>query len=166
MSWNFQSIARTSALSSATFLDGEQVVCLIYKDAEKGEIGRADIRPEEVDSFELPGELLGRWFQTVKKPENGKNIVQQKIASTEDFFLSLYTSSDCLDSCEEKNALKYLLALMLERKRVVRIQGERQSTGTQSYIHTKTKQTLDVPIVNISTDLMYRIQETVGDILL
>lgn len=166
MSWEFQSISSSSALSRSTFLDGEQVVCLIYKNVEKGEIGRADIRAEEVDSFELPGELLGRWFQTVKKSENGKNTVQQKVASAEDFFLSLYTSSDCSESCEETNALKYLLALMLERKRVIRVQGKRQHAGTQPYIHTRTKQTLDVPVVNISTDLMYRIQDTVGDILL
>ena len=166
MSWHFQSIANTSTLSKSAFLDGEQVVCLIYKDIEKGEIGRADIRSEEVDHFELPGELLGRWFQRVKKTENGQITVRQKVASAEDFFFSLYTEPSDKNNCEETDALKYLLALMLERKRVVRIQGKRNREGIQSYIHIKTKQIFAVPIIDISADLMVRIQETLGDILL
>ena len=166
MSWHFQSIASASTLSQSAFLDGEQVVCLIYKDVDKGEIGRADIRSEEVDRFELPGELLGRWFQTVKKPESGQSIARQKVASAEEFFFSLYTASGDTGGCEEINALKYLLALMLERKRVVRAQGKRLHEGVQSYIHIKTKQTFAVPITDISVDLMVRIQKTLGDILL
>ena len=166
MSWHFQSIANTSKHSKSAFLDGEQVVCLIYKDVEKGEICRADIRSEEVDHFDPPGELLGRWFQKVKKPENGQITVHQKVASAEDFFFSLQTSPSNKDNCVETDALKYLLALMLERKRVVRIQGKRLRKGVQPYLHIKTKQTYDVPIVDISADLMVRIQETLGDILL
>lgn len=166
MNWHFQSIASTSTVSKSAFLDGEQVVCLIYKDVEKGEIARADIRSEEVDHFELPGELLGRWFQKVKKPESGQTAARRKVASAEDFFFSLYASSGDKDNCEETNALKYLLALMLERKRVVRAQGKRLHEGVQSYIHIKTKQTFAVPITDISVDLMVRIQKTLGDILL
>jgi hypothetical protein len=166
MSWHFKGIARTSALSESTLVDGEQVVCLIYKDVEKGEIGRADIRLEEVDHFELPGELLGRWLHVIKKPGDGQTTVREKVASAEDFFFSLYASPDGTDSSEEVDALKYLLALMLERKRVVRAQGKRVHSGTQTYLHIKTKQTLDVPIIDISADLMIRIQETIGDIIL
>lgn len=166
MSWHFQSIASTSTLSQSAFLDGEQVVCLIYKDTEKGEIGRADIRSEELNHFELQGELLGRWFQTVKKIESGQTAARQKVASAEEFFFSLYTSFGDKDSREETNALKYLLALMLERKRVVRVQGKRLREGVQLYIHVKTKQTFNVPITDISADLMVRIQEELGDILL
>jgi hypothetical protein len=55
---------------------------------------------------------------------------------------------------------------MLERKRVVRAQGKRLREGVQSYIHIKTKQIFAVPITDISADLMVRIQETLGDILL
>jgi hypothetical protein len=54
---------------------------------------------------------------------------------------------------------------MLERKRVLRAVGKRHKAGTQSYIHVKTKQMVDVPIVEISADLMLRIQDTLGDII-
>ena len=166
MNWHFKGIARTSALSESTFSEGEQVVCLIYKDVKKGEIGRSDIRPEEEADFKLPGELLGRWLHTIKKPENKAMAAREQLASAEDFFFSLFELSRDAESSEETNALKYLLALMLERKRVVRAQGKRHSDGAQSYLHVKTKQMLDVPIVDISADLMIRIQETIGDIIL
>jgi hypothetical protein len=49
---------------------------------------------------------------------------------------------------------------------VVRALGKRQTVGTQLYRHVKTKQEIEVPIVEISTDLMLRIQDTLGDIIL
>lgn len=166
MSWHFKSIARTSTLSNRNFSEGDQVVCLVYKDAEKGEISRADIRLDEEAQFELAGELLGRWLRVIKGPEDKQAAARERVASAEDFFLSLYESPNDSDSSEETDALKSLLALVLERKRMVRAQGKRQSRGVQPYLHVKTKQVLDVPMVDISASLMTRIQETIGDILL
>ena len=62
--------------------------------------------------------------------------------------------------------LKHLLSLMLERKRVLRAVGERQNKGEQRYLHVKTKRELTVPIVDISTELMLKIEDTIGDIIL
>ncbi len=166
MNWNFKGIARTSALSESTFSEGEQVVCLIYKDIGEGGIGRSDIRLAEESDFVVPGELLGRWLRTIEKPEDAQAADRAKLVSAEDFFLSLFELSKDVDKNDETDALKYILALMLERKRVVRVQGRRVSDGAQSYLHVKTKRVLDVPVVNISADLMIRIQETIGDIIL
>ncbi len=166
MNWHIKCIAHTSALSATAFADGERVLCLIYRDFESGEISRADILPEEEAHFELPGDLLGRWFRQVKESGDSQPKVRDKVASAEEFFLSLYESAEDSDRSEETDALKYLVALMLERKRVVRAVGKPASKGFQSYLHVKTKQTLHVPIVDISTDLVLRIQETLGDILL
>lgn len=166
MSWHFKGIARTSTLSDSVFSDGEQVVCLIYRDIENGEIGRADIRLEEVDRFELPGELLGRWRHVVKHSGDAQPTVREKVASAEELFFSLYESSNGAEKSEEADALKYLLALMLERKRVVRARGERQQNGIQPYLHIKTKQTFNVPVVDISADLITQIQESILDIIL
>lgn len=165
MDWRFKSISRTSTLSESAFQDGEQVVCLIYKNRDNGEIGRADIRPEELDGFKFPGELLGRWRHVIRKSEDATATARERVASAEDFFFSLYETSDQTGNCEKTNALKHLLALMLERKRIVRVQGKRKHEGAQTYLHIRTKRMLDVPIVAISADLIIRIQETIGDIL-
>jgi len=165
MEWHFKSIARKSSLSQLPFNPGDRVACLIFKDVEAGEMGRADVLPNEVDTYELPGEILGRWVRVVKDPDDGSADVRETVASAEDFFLSLYENYQA-DGLAETDALKHLLALMLERKRVVRALGKRQTAGTQRYRHVKTKQEIEVPIVEISADLMLKIQDTMGDIIL
>lgn len=142
------------------------MVCLIYKNVEVGEIERSDIRLEEEADFELPGESLGRWLRTIKKSEDAQSIAREKLVSAEEFFLSLFELSKDADRSDETDALKHILALMLERKRVIRVQGRRKGDGIQSYLHVETKRVLDVPVVDISADLMTRIQETIGDIIL
>jgi hypothetical protein len=44
--------------------------------------------------------------------------------------------------------------------------GKRQTGGLQLYRHVTTKQELEVPVVEISTNLMLKIQDTLGDIIL
>jgi hypothetical protein len=166
MEWHFKSIARKSSLSQVPFSPGARVACVIFKDIEAGEMGRVDMLPEEVETFDLPGEILGRWMRLIKDPDDECQNVRETVASAEDFFLSLYETDHAVEVQEETDALKHLLALMLERKRVMRALGKRQTKGTQAYRHIKTKQEIEVPVVEISTDLMLKIQDTLGDIIL
>lgn len=165
MEWHIKTIARKSTLSGEAFEPGDHVVCLIYKDEAAAELGRADLRPEEIEFFELPGEVLGRWSRVVKDPDDESASARETMASAEDFFFSLY-ENDQPDAREESDMLKHLLSLMLERKRVLRALGARKTEGEQTYLHVKTKQELSVPIVEISTELMLKIEDTIGDIIL
>ena len=165
MEWQIKTIARNSTLSGEAFRPGDQVVCIIFKGKEAGEIGRADLRPDEVEVFGRPDEVLGRWVRVVKDTSDEITAVNEKMASAEDCFFSLF-ENESPDNKEESDMLKHLLSLMLERKRVLRSIGNRQSSGEQSYQHVKTKQLIQVPIVDISTELMLRIEDTIGDIIL
>jgi hypothetical protein len=167
MEWQIKTIARKSTLSGKAFDPGDRVACLVYKDADAGELGRADLLPDELDHFELPGEVLGRWTRVVKDPDDEALSARETMASAEDFFFSLYESEpDAPEARESSDMLKHLLGLMLERKRVLRPVGERQTQGAQTYLHVKSKRTLDVPIVQISAELMVKIEDTIGDIML
>ncbi|MEC8208844.1 MAG: hypothetical protein VX372_03335 [Verrucomicrobiota bacterium] len=165
MEWQFKTIARNSTLSGEAFNPGDRVVCLIFKGEEAGELGRADLRPSEVEAFGPQDEVLGRWTRVVKNPDDDNISVSETIASAEDFFFSLF-ENESSDSKEESDMLKHLLSLMLERKRILRAIGDRKSIGEQSYWHVKTKQMIQVPIVEISTKLMLKIEDTIGDIML
>lgn|GEM_PF-230809 len=165
MEWQIKTIARKSTLSGEAFNPGDRVVCLIYKDEQAGDLGRADLRPQEVEAFELPGEVLGRWTRVVKDPDDESASARETMASAEDFFFSLY-ENDQPKAQEESDMLKHLLSLMLERKRVLRAIGDRKTSGEQTYLHVKTKGELKVPIVDISTELMLKIEDTIGDIIL
>ena len=137
MEWQIKTIARNSTLSGEAFKPGDRVVCLIFMGGV-GELGRAD---------------------------DESNTASETMASAEDFFFSLF-ENESPDTKEESDMLKHLLSLMLERKRVLRAIGDRKSTGEQSYRHVKTKQMIQVPIMDISTKLMLKIEDTIGDIIL
>ena len=53
MEWQIKTIARNSTLSGEAFKPGDRVVCLVFKGKEAGELGRADLRPDEVEAFGL-----------------------------------------------------------------------------------------------------------------
>ncbi len=165
MEWQIKTLARKSSLSATPFNPGDRVVCLVFKEAGEGELGRADLLEAEVEDFEIPGEVLGRWSRVVKNPDDESVNARETMASAEDFFFSLY-EGDAADAAEESDMLKHLLALMLERKRVLRAIAPRRTAGSQPYLHVKTKRELTVPIVEISTELMLKIQDTLGDIIL
>ncbi|MDQ8193241.1 hypothetical protein QEH59_02310 [Coraliomargarita sp. SDUM461004] len=165
MEWQFKTIARKSTLSGEPFIPGDRVLCLIYKDDAAGELGRADLRPDESEVFELPGAVLGRWSRVVKDPDDDSVSARETMASAEDFFFSLYDNEPA-QAQEEADVLKHLLSLMLERKRVLRAIGDRQTSGEQTYLHVKTKREFKVPIVDVSMELMLKIQDTIGDIIL
>ena len=165
MEWQIKTMAEGSAFSGKAFNPGDRVVCLVFKDTVADELMRIDILQDEVDDLDFPGALLGRWTRIVDEPgQEGKDVLAA-LQSAEDFFLSLYEVPDEQAAPPEKQALQHILGLMLERKRVLRPIGCRRTTGDQPYVHIKSKQTFDVPIVNISSDLMHRIEPALGDLI-
>lgn len=165
MVWQIKTIARKSSLSATPFHPGDRIVCLVYKDPNAEELGRVDLLQQELEGYKLPGPLLGRWTRVVKEPDEEGASVRETMASAEDFFFSLFENETQQDE-SVSNILKHLLALMLERKRILRAIAPRQNQGFQLYLHVKTKRELQVPIADISTELMLSIQDTIGDIIL
>lgn len=165
MDWQIKSLSRKSTLSGDRFEPGDRAISLVYVNAEAGDLGRADLHERELGELQLTGEVLGRWTWVMKDPEEAGPSATETVASAEDFFFSLFENEASAER-ERSDALKHLLALMLERKRVLRAVGPRQSSGTQTYRHVKTKQELQVPITEISRDLIFKIEDTLGDIIL
>ncbi|MFO8027338.1 MAG: hypothetical protein R6U56_06720 [Opitutales bacterium] len=165
MDWQIKTLSKKSTLSGEGFNPGDRAVSLVFVDEEAGELGRADLHEHELAELPLPGEVLGRWTWVMKDPEEGAPSAGDRVASAEDFFFSLFENAADTEP-EQSDALKHLLALMLERKRVLRAVGPRQHSGHQTYRHVKTKQELNVPVTEISRDLMFKIEDTLGDIIL
>ncbi len=164
MDWQIKTLSKKSTLSGEHFNPGDRAISLVYVDESARELARADLHVRELDDLQLPGQALGRWSWTMKDPEEGGSRAGDTVASAEDFFFSLFENAENAER-EESDILKHLLALMLERKRILRAVGPRQHTGFQTYRHVKTKQELDVPVVEISRELMFKIEDTLGDII-
>jgi len=165
MDWQIKTLSKKSTLSGEPFNPGDRALSLVYVDATAGELGRADLHEHELAAFPLPGQVLGRWTWVMKDPEDGGPTAGESMASAEDFFFSLFEHETDAER-DRVDALKHLLALMLERKRVLRAIGPRQHAGSQGYRHVKSKQELSVPITEISRELMFKIEDTLGDLML
>jgi hypothetical protein len=63
-------------------------------------------------------------------------------------------------------ALQHLLALLLERKRILRSLGIRAKDGLQRYRHAKLDREFEVPVLEVDGKLMEKIMETMGDVFL
>lgn len=157
MDWQFNPPARKSSLSDEPFAEGDIVVCILHLD-EQAQLQRADLREAEAETFESAGGILGRWRREVKAPnEEAKEARRQLMATTEELFLSLFEESSP-EGEEDRAVLKQLLALMLERKRVIKRVGP-SSQGVQRYRHPKQEREYDVPMDDLNPEKLVRIQE-------
>ena len=84
------------------------------------------------------------------------------LSSSEDFFVSLFDGSGV--SADESDAVKQILALLLERKRILRPVG-RPSGGIQKYVQASTKREFDVPQKPLGADLIAKMQTQLGNII-
>jgi hypothetical protein len=155
MEWQVKPIARRCAVSNEPLKAGDRVVCVIYK-PEGVPAERADVLAAHFEQFRPNGIELGRWTREVKEhSEEEREARLQLLATREEFFLSLYT--DGTDPSGDKAVLKQLLALLLERKRVLRALGKPVG-NTQRYLHVRTRDEFDVPTDDFQPEQIARIQ--------
>lgn len=169
--WQVKPLSRKSSVSGETFKPGTHVVSYIYTDPNApAELLRTDILAEESSNFSLPENLLARWTRIVKDREDDEQRESQKqtLGNAEEFFLSLY--DDLANDTEEsitantasatKNILKQLLALMLERKRILRrLKNRNKETDIIAYLHVPSKREYQVPQATLDLEEIAKIQE-------
>ncbi|HCR37317.1 MAG TPA: hypothetical protein DIU37_04120 [Opitutae bacterium] len=162
--WQLQPLARKSSVSGESFEPGERIVCFLIK-SDAGELCRADLRQHELEGFTPEGAVLGRWTREVKEQEDeAKEAARQSIQSSEELFLSLFEEEQSPDHEEDVRALKHVLALMLERKRVVRRAGKVQD-GVQPYLHVRSQKTYAVPDIELSAVELMHVHEQLGKVM-
>ncbi len=162
MEWSIKSLSKSSQATGKAFSPGERVVCLLFKDAE-GNLQRFDLGEDEFSSPSVPKSLLGKWFRMVKdKPDAEDNSLKTK--NTEELFLSLFESSAVED--EHKDILKQIIALYLERKRVLRrVASKNLPPSTIEYLYAPTKTTYLVPMHNLPPETLIKIEKDLNLLL-
>ncbi|MEY4446317.1 MAG: hypothetical protein RL444_1430 [Verrucomicrobiota bacterium] len=146
MDWQVKPIARVCAASGKELHVGDLVTCVVFKPVG-GNIERLDVLKEHSASFKPEGILLGRWSREVKeRGEEDQAQRAQLLASREEFFLSLY--EDAADPSGDKAVLKHILAMLLERKRIIKQVGA-AAEGQVTYVHAASKQTYLVPVIDL-----------------
>ncbi len=157
MDWNTKSLARVCALTGNPFQEGDRVISFILR-GEGETLERLDYLEAGLTEQNAPvGEVLGRWTRVVAaQAESRKQAREQELAGAEEMFTALYAALD--DTADEDRlALVQMLALTLERRRVLRAVGAAKK-GIQPYLHTATKAEYSVKVAALTPEILLRIQ--------
>lgn len=153
--WQVQPLSRRCAVSAEPLKPGDAVTCVVVKPVG-AEIARFDVLESRLPEFNPDGIVLGRWARVVKERQDEDRETRQRLLATrEEFFLSLF--ADEADPDGDKAVLKQLLALLLERKRILRPLGA-PAGGVQRYKHGRTGDEYLVPVGDISPEQVARVQ--------
>lgn len=164
MEWQVKPLARVSAVDGTEFSVGEKVVCFLFRN-EEGHLARADIRLQEEEQYSAPPLLLARWVREVRPAgEEERQARRQALETAEDLFLALFDEG-LPDVAGDRDALKVILGLMLERKRVLRVKG-RRGGDTIHYLHVRSRREFSVPARDLTPAEVLRIQEDLQQFVL
>jgi len=152
-------LGKQSSISSRPFQPGDWVVSYLCRNEDE-ELERVDLFADEAEEWEAGGPVLCRWERIVKeKDEEAASQKKQALATAEELFLALCGQAGEEDGNpgeadrEEVLTLKYLLALMLERKRLLK--GIPGKTGL--FVHVPTKQEFKVEAIELDAEKLQKV---------
>jgi len=161
--WQIQSFSRRCAHSDQVFQPGDRVTCLLVESVAEGLI-RRDVLESFADEITLDGPIVGRWTRIIKPPENAETEAQkQHQQSVEELFISMAESVDVEIRSNSTKCMVYILALFLERKRILKSVSTRGIP--QNYInfrHLKSKQEYLVEAIEMTPENMSHIEKNLS----
>ena len=165
--WEIKDFGKLSSISGKAFEDGDKVLSIVLKDIRNNEMVRCDLLEVEFSEWKQTEDtiILGKWARVYT--EKAKPLSQEERRhSAESFFFSLYDPNEASGEQEELGLLKYLFAVSLERKRVLKSEPIHGEANSQIFIHVRTKRLFDVPVVIPNVESVSKVEATLGDLLL
>lgn len=162
MEFNFRSVGKVSHFEGKVFAPEDRVVSFLYRAENEGTIERMDLHAEDEDKISPAGPVICRWTHRIREEaQTEAELRKQQVQSTEDLFLALCQENQLAETepLPETQTLMALLALQLERKRVIR------SVGNGFYLHVKSKVRYRVPSVEFEPEKLLEIQDQLQQLL-
>ncbi len=159
MELNLHPIATKCFVSGRDFAENDRIACYLAREAS-GEVIRRDLLELEDGRFMPPAFIYCRWVVAFKQRKAGENPALTLKLTAANLFLTL------ADPANEPNAtntpLLQFLALMLERKKLIKPRGISEDGQRQVYEHMATHQLYEVPLGDLNVDFFQKIQEHLG----
>ena len=157
MDMHLQPLATTCFVSGQPFADGDRVASFLVRNTNL-EIVRYDVLEASVAAFEPAGYVACRWAHRFKPRVHTEGDAARALKlSAENLFLTLADPSNELNT--DSTRLVQFLALMLERKKVIRPRGLNAEGTKQVFEHAKTKQIIEVPAGELTPEFFVAVQE-------
>jgi len=159
MELNLHPIATKCFVSGRDFAENDRIACYLAREAS-GEVIRRDLLELDDGRFMPPAFIYCRWVVAFKPRRAGENPALTLKLTADNLFLTL------ADPTNEPNAtntpLLQFLALMLERKKLIKPRGISEDGQRQIYEHMATHQLYEVPLGDLNADFFQKIQEHLG----
>jgi len=130
------------------------------------EVARYDVLEMQRSELAVEGTLVCSWVQPYKLRQKQENPDRALKMTAENLFLTLADPSNEPDA--ETLRLIQFLALMLERKRILRPKGTRKDDEGRlhaCYEHAKSKQMFEVPQADFSPEFFIAVQAQLSVLL-
>jgi hypothetical protein len=156
MEMPLQPTAPVCHVSGVPFAAGVRVASFLVRNAAL-QIVRYDVLEENVANFTPDGLVACRWVHAYKPRVAGENPDREMKMTAENLFVTLADPST--EPTAESVRLVQFLALMLERKKLLRPKGRSADGLRQVYEHAKTKQVFEVPVGELTPEFFVAVQE-------
>lgn len=156
MELHLQPLAPACAVSGEPFVEGARVASYLVR-ATTMEIVRYDVIEAHAANFAPEGFVACRWVHVFKPRKPGDTSERDLKLTAETLFMTL--ADPLTEPTVESTRLLQFLALMLERKKILRPKGKSADRERNVYEHAKTKQMFEVPGGELTPEFFVAVQE-------
>jgi len=157
MELNLQPLATTCFVTGKPFGEGERVLSYLVRNETSEEVMRYDVLESASEGFTVPGFVACSWGHVFKPRKAGENPERELKLTAENLFVTLADPSN--EIAPENERLVQFLALMLERKKLLRPKGRSADGARNLFEHAKTKLIYAVPAGELNPEFFLSIQE-------
>jgi hypothetical protein len=157
MEMHLQPLAATCFVSGEAFVDGARVASYLVRSGATLEIVRYDVLEVHAATFAPEGFVACKWVHAYKARRAGDNPDRALKLTAENLFVAL--ADPTTEPTPENTRLVQFLALMLERKKLLRPKGRSADGARNRYEHAKSKVIFEVPAGDLTPGFFVAVQE-------
>jgi hypothetical protein len=156
MEMHLQPLATACAVSGEPFVEGSRVASYLVR-ATTMEVVRYDLIEAHAANFAPEGFVACRWVHIFKPRKPGDTTEKDLKLTAETLFATL--ADPLTEQTAESTRLLQFLALLLERKKILRPKGKTADRERNVYEHAKSKQLFEVPVGELTPEFFIAVQE-------
>ena len=156
MELNLQPRAVVCAVSGRPFAEGDRVASLLVRTGA-GDVARVDALESESAALSPDGFVACRWIQVFKPRAKDENPERTLKLGADALFQALADPSTV--RTPETDRLVRFLALLLERKRLLRPRGRTSDGERDLYEHAGSRQLFEVPSIELTPEFFSAVRE-------
>lgn len=157
MEMHLQPLATTCFVSGEPFVEGARVASYLVRIGAALEIVRYDVLEAHAANFGPEGFVACRWVHPFKPRRAGENPDRAMKLTAEHLFVTL--ADPTTEPTPDNTRLVQFLALMLERKRILKPRGRSADGERNRYEHAKSKALFEVPVGELTPEFFVAVQE-------